>query len=152
LDDTAGAGRDESFLLSAEPLELGEPEILPVAEPPASLADDSWSFDLDEQPATAPEQHGRAEDELWSLDELQSDLEPSAAEPTAAELPLLDLPTQGFEEQPLELESLELEASDERGTRSTWTTCNCRKSSCPVCPRRRQSRSRRAKSRCPWPM
>ncbi|MDQ7987869.1 Hpt domain-containing protein [Pseudomonas sp. G34] len=113
LDDAAGAGRDESFLLSAEPLELGEPEILPVAEPPASLADDSWSFDLDEQPATAPEQHGRAEDELWSLDELQSDLEPSAAEPTAAELPLLDLPTQGFEEQPLELESLELEASDE---------------------------------------
>lgn len=111
------AKQDDDFLLSAEPLELGEPENLPVAEQPASLADDAWSFDLDDQQAAAPsalpEPHGRAEDELWSLDELQSDLEPSDAEPTAAELPLLDLPAQGFQEQPLELESLDLDASDE---------------------------------------
>jgi chemosensory pili system protein ChpA (sensor histidine kinase/response regulator) len=90
---------------------------LPVAEQPASLADDAWSFDLDDQqaavPSASPEPHGRAEDELWSLDELQSDLDPSDAEPTAAELPLLDLPAQGFEEQPLELESLDLDATDE---------------------------------------
>ncbi|MER0042333.1 Hpt domain-containing protein [Pseudomonas sp. MGal98] len=116
-ETTGAAGQDESFLLSAEPLELGEPENLPVAEQPASLADDAWSFDLDDQqaavPSASPEPHGRAEDELWSLDELQSDLEPSDAEPTAAELPLLDLPAQGFEEQPLELESLDLDATDE---------------------------------------
>ncbi len=116
-ETTGAAGQDESFLLSAEPLELGEPENLPVAEQPASLADDAWSFDLDDQqaavPSASPEPHGRAEDELWSLDELQSDLDPSDAEPTAAELPLLDLPAQGFEEQPLELESLDLDATDE---------------------------------------
>ena len=116
-ETTGAAGQDESFLLSAEPLELGEPENLPVAEQPASLADDAWSFDLGDQqaavPSASPEPHGRAEDELWSLDELQSDLDPSDAEPTAAELPLLDLPAQGFEEQPLELESLDLDATDE---------------------------------------
>ncbi|WP_027908942.1 Hpt domain-containing protein [Pseudomonas sp. URMO17WK12:I4] len=107
------AKQDDDFLLSAEPLELGELETLPVAEQPASVADDEWSFDLDDQPAAAPEPHGRAEDELWSLDELQSDLEPVDAEPTVAELPALDLPNQGFEEQPLELESLDLDAGDE---------------------------------------
>ncbi|PZW50143.1 Hpt domain-containing protein [Pseudomonas sp. URMO17WK12:I2] len=116
-ETTGAAGQDESFLLSAEPLELGEPENLPVAEQPASLADDAWSFDLGDQqaavPSASPEPHGRAEDELWSLDELQSNLDPSDAEPTAAELPLLDLPAQGFEEQPLELESLDLDATDE---------------------------------------
>nr|WP_312230686.1 Hpt domain-containing protein [Pseudomonas sp.] len=116
-ETTGAAGQDESFLLAAEPLELGEPENLPVAEQPASLADDAWSFDLDDQqaavPSASPEPHGRAEDELWSLDELQSDLEPRDAEPTAAELPLLDLPAQGFEAQPLELESLDLDATDE---------------------------------------
>ncbi|OLU20479.1 hybrid sensor histidine kinase/response regulator [Pseudomonas sp. PA1(2017)] len=114
LDERAGSEpQDDAFLLSAEPLELGEPVILPVTEQPASVADDEWSFDLDDQPAAAPEPHGRAEDELWSLDELQSDLEPVDAEPTVAELPALDLPNQGFEEQPLELESLDLDASDE---------------------------------------
>ncbi|OLU24042.1 Hpt domain-containing protein [Pseudomonas sp. PA27(2017)] len=114
LDERAGSeAQDDAFLLSAEPLELDEPVILPVTEQPASVADDEWSFDLDDQPAAAPEQYGRAEDELWSLDELQSDLEPVDAEPTVAELPALDLPNQGFEEQPLELESLDLDASDE---------------------------------------
>ncbi|MDD1506427.1 Hpt domain-containing protein [Pseudomonas sp. CNPSo 3701] len=107
------AKQDDDFLLSAEPLELGELEMLPVIEQPASVADNEWSFDLDDQPAAAPEPHGRAEDELWSLDELQSDLEPVDAEPTVAELPVLDLPSQGFEEQPLELESLDLDAGDE---------------------------------------
>lgn len=107
------AKQDDDFLLSAEPLELGELETLPVAEQPASVADDEWSFDLDDQPAAAPEPHGRAEDELWSLDELQSDLEPVDSEPTVAELPALDLPNQDFEEQPLELESLDLDAGDE---------------------------------------
>ncbi|AEF20309.1 Hpt domain-containing protein [Pseudomonas fulva] len=107
------AKQDDDFLLSAEPLELGELETLPVAEQSASVADDEWSFELDDQPAAAPEPHGRAEDELWSLDELQSDLESVDAEPTVAELPALDLPNQGFEEQPLELESLDLDAGDE---------------------------------------
>ena len=100
-------------MLSAESLQLGEPETLPVTEQPDAIADNSWSFDLDDQPAATPEPQGRAEDELWSLDELQSDIEPSDAEPTAAELPLLDLPAQGFEDQPLELESLDLDATDE---------------------------------------
>ncbi len=105
--------RDDDLVLSAESLQLGEPEALPVTEQPDAIADNSWSFDLDDQPAATPEPQGRAEDELWSLDELQSDLEPSDAEPTAAELPLLDLPAQGFEDQPLELESLDLDATDE---------------------------------------
>ena len=114
LDERAGtAPQDDAFLLSAEPLELSEPELLPVTEQPASIADDDWSFEFDDQPAASPEPQGRAEDELWSLDELQSDLEPGDAEPTAAELPALDLPTQGFEDQPLELEALDLEANDE---------------------------------------
>ncbi|WP_070885876.1 Hpt domain-containing protein [Pseudomonas argentinensis] len=114
LEETPGtAQQDDDILLSAEPLELGEPQVLPLAEHPASIADDTWSFDLDDQPVASPEPHGRAEDELWSLDELRSDLEPGNSEPTAAELPALDLPSQGFEEQPLELESLDLEASGE---------------------------------------
>ncbi len=114
LDERAGtAPQDDAFLLSAEPLELSEPELLPVTEQPASVADDDWSFEFDDQPAASSEPQGRAEDELWSLDELQSDLEPGDAEPTAAELPALDLPTQGFEDQPLELEALDLEANDE---------------------------------------
>ena len=114
LDERAGTAlQDDALLLSAEPLELGEPELLPVTEQPASIADDDWSFEFDDQPAASTEPQGRAEDELWSLDELQSDLEPGDAEPTAAELPALDLPTQGFEDQPLELEALDLEANDE---------------------------------------
>lgn len=114
LDERAGtAPQDDALLLSAEPLELSEPELLPVTEQPASIADDDWSFEFDDQPAASTEPQGRAEDELWSLDELQSDLEPGDAEPTAAELPALDLPTQGFEDQPLELEALDLEANDE---------------------------------------
>ena len=113
LEERPGTTQQDDFLLSAEPLELGEPKILPLAEQPASIADDTWSFDLDDQPAAAPEPLSRAEDELWSLDELQGDLEPVDAEPTAAELPALDLPNQGFEEQPLELESLDLDDSDE---------------------------------------
>nr|WP_288357416.1 Hpt domain-containing protein [uncultured Pseudomonas sp.] len=114
LDEAPSTGKqDDDFLLSAEPLELGELEMLPVIEQPASVADNEWSFDLDDRPAAASEPHGSAEDELWSLDELQSDLEPVAAEPTVAELTVLDLPSQGFEEQPLELESLDLDAGDE---------------------------------------
>ncbi|SHL30920.1 Hpt domain-containing protein [Phytopseudomonas punonensis] len=104
---------DDSILLSAEPLELIEP--VPAGEQPASLADEEWSFDFDDQqpatPATLSEQPvGAGEEQLWSLDELDTRLDLTEIEPTAAELPPLDLPPQGFEEQPLELESLDFDA------------------------------------------
>ena len=88
---------DDDALASAESFDLGELEALPPAEKQPSLADDGWSFDLDEQAATTAqlpdaEQPQAAEHALWSTEELKSDLDLGAIEPPANELPTLELP------------------------------------------------------------
>ncbi|MCW2294763.1 chemosensory pili system protein ChpA (sensor histidine kinase/response regulator) [Pseudomonas sp. BIGb0408] len=106
---------DDAALSAAEPVDLGELDALSGTDRKPSLADDGWSFDLDEQSSglsqtpDLQQPQGAAEDTLWSLEELETRLDLVDIDRPANELPALDLPSEGFEEQPLELESLDLD-------------------------------------------
>ena len=102
---------DDAALPAAESFDLGELAPLPAADRQPSLADDGWTFDLDEQPAKEPQTldleslQGAEDDALWSIEELETRVDLADSQAPASERPTLDLPAGDLLLEPLSFDT-----------------------------------------------